>query len=320
MSGYHPRCWGKKCICHSCAGRNLAPPVRFRDKPGMTKTSRIPRSLISVTKIKSSIRFRWYLSGTQSSALRAPPLQRRLSQKHTVYFLLCVFFMSDLVPRKERHLWYWLQGITIFISLVAVFASFFAGIMAYKASVNSAEVSWRLNKKNEIESRLYQQKYDLYKDLIEKLSPTLDYQMMKDNKLTLDDGFLEASDKILQILKETWPSVRILWSANLVNAYNCVYWNIFDFETNLALTEPKKWKDWILIFQRKVNWFFENVLWWVWLLESAMREDLWMNQLPPIYAYNSTGWNPEWTWSWNPIPDCSRQRKDMNLRFYIKNN
>ena len=215
---------------------------------------------------------------------------------------------------------YFLQYIAIWVSLLAVFASVFAGIMAYKASVSSAKISGKINKENEVESRLYQQKYDLYKSLIEKLSRTLDYQMIKDHHVTWDNGFFEASDKILQILKETWPSVRILGSDNLVNAYNCVYWNVFDFETDLAFTEPQKWEDWIAIFQRKVNWFFENVLWWVWLLETAMREDLWMNQLPPIYAYNSTGWNPEWTWWWNPIPDCSKTKKDMNLRFYIKNN
>jgi hypothetical protein len=70
--------------------------------------------------------------------------------------------MSDLVPKKERHLWYWLQWITICISLLAVFASTFAGWMAYNASVTSAEISGKMNKENELESRWFQEKKDIY--------------------------------------------------------------------------------------------------------------------------------------------------------------
>ena len=229
--------------------------------------------------------------------------------------------MSEIVPKKERHLWYWLQWITIFISLLAVFASLFAGWMAYNASISAAAVSWKFNKENEIESRLYQQKYELYKSIIAKFPTIIEYKPISDEwKVKWFNELEKVIKEFIKLLKDIWPEIRILWWDKLIKDHNCVFEETSNYLDELYWIYS--WED-DRTWDEKIRLVYEglkiNLIWWMHLLEESMRTDLWLTSLPYIYTSHWAPYNLTWTWYYYVTPDCSKVNSNqLNMWLYIK--
>lgn len=141
-----------------------------------------------------------------------------------------------MVTKKE----YFLQYVAIWVSLLAVFASVFAGFMAYKASILSAEISWNLTKDNEIESRNFEKRTVLYPILLEEVSFLPNY-INKEIESSLNDTeneqipdvFFEnikqsnyqifASRKIVYLVNELISSMHYSRREYLIIEWNNVY-------------------------------------------------------------------------------------------------
>ncbi|NRH21240.1 hypothetical protein HOO68_04305 [Candidatus Gracilibacteria bacterium] len=78
--------------------------------------------------------------------------------------------MSELPPKKEREEnLKWIKWSAIF-SGIAVLGTIFSGWMAYNASISTANISGKMSKENEIETRIWERKFDIYSNIIEKIT------------------------------------------------------------------------------------------------------------------------------------------------------
>ncbi len=174
--------------------------------------------------------------------------------------------MADLFSKKEKHLWLIFQWITLIVSL-------FAALMAYNASISATKLSWTLNKANEIESRLYQQKFDLYKKITDELS-----KIYIENSSEM--GFSIQANNLLTFLKINWSTMRVIWGKEAVFHYNCLIENLNSFIIPEALEEDRD------IYMEIERWSDYNVYIApsLYLLENAMRFELKWEYLPALWS------------------------------------
>jgi hypothetical protein len=192
--------------------------------------------------------------------------------------------MSDLVPKKERHLWYLLQWITICISLLAVFASVFAGWMAYKTAISSAEISWKLNKNNEIETRIYQQRYNLYISVRDAF--------IKFNTNTENKGTLDKSKILKNELKRIGYEVRIIWTPYII----CTYSNLLSWIDNYIKFIEKESP------AHAYTEYWRDIIPWLFLFEKSIRDTLLQEESIELTLIqdSTTQWFYNFNWSCNP--------------------
>ncbi len=182
--------------------------------------------------------------------------------------------MSDLIPKKERHLWYWLQGVTIFISLLAVIASIYAAIKAKEASVSTTILTSRLSKDNELESRIYQQRYDLYKEVWNAFT---DFNANIENKWTLERA------KILRTkLKKIWYGIRTIWTPYIICRYSNILSAIDSYVDFVEKESPA----------HAYTDYWRDVIPAIFLFEKSIRETILQeNSVEMILIqWNSTAW------------------------------
>ena len=199
---------------------------------------------------QSSIRFRWYLAPRRTWSTRL--------------FRGLFIFMSDLIPKKERRLWYWLQGVTIVISLIASWLAFYA-------SVKSAEVSWKLSKENEKETRLWTSRFDFYN----KLNNTVtSFQNQEINYLS----WLE--EQMIDFNKKLWGydgELFLISSPEVYKRYTCLRKSLEFSDSSLEdmLILESYNEDLLSLGYKKTDFFPPNyVLDKIWT--GSAREMLWL--------------------------------------------
>ncbi len=120
--------------------------------------------------------------------------------------------MSDLPPKKEREEnLKWIKWSTIF-SWIAVLWTIFSWLMAYNALISSTRLSWVLEKNNEMETRIYQQRYDLYKEVGDAF---VEFNVNSENKWTLD-----SAKELRKKLKKIWYWIRTIWTPYIICRYS----------------------------------------------------------------------------------------------------
>lgn len=192
--------------------------------------------------------------------------------------------MTDLPPKKEREEnLKWIKWSAIF-SWIAVLWTIFSWWMAYNASLSSATISWRLTKENEIESRLYQQKYELYKYLSQEIYGLLNFPWASPKQGTID-RYKSNTQKLENFILTEWPKIRILAGDEVIANFNCLSNSIDRFRLSF---------DELLIsgefdsIANDATWhnFQKNIIWWLWVLENSMRQDLWLSWIPELHFSN----------------------------------
>ncbi len=116
---------------------------------------------------------------------------------------------------------YILQYIAIWVSLLAVIASVFAWIMAYSASISTANISGKLTKENEIETRIWERKFDVYSTIIENITEVR--KLIDENQ-----DISTRLQRIKYLLKDTdilhWK-ILIYWDKKIIQSISCLnYW------------------------------------------------------------------------------------------------
>lgn len=166
--------------------------------------------------------------------------------------------MPSLLSKKERYIPYWLQAVSIIVSLCAVFASIFSGWMSYRASTLAVEISWKINKKNEVENRNFQDKKEVYSELFKLMN---DIEYASDiSKVWLK--LIEFRDKYDDWLWLVWSrEVRCMFSwldlsITKIQVNNWT-WDLLRDENHL---ETKKWEEyngqsvvWINLLQEQIR-------------------------------------------------------------------
>ena len=190
--------------------------------------------------------------------------------------------MSDLLPKWERiENLKWIKWSAIF-SGVAVLWTFFSGWMAYNASVSSVEISWKMTKQNEIESRIYIQKYEIYKNFSNEIFQILNFPWRSKQESTLI-RYQYNIQRIEDFILVEWPKMRILAWEDVLKYFNCLSNSVDDFKLGLYQEKP----DYNTLWYN----FQIHVIGWIWKLENSMRIDLWLWGLPNLYF--SSWWSME---------------------------
>lgn len=201
---------------------------------------------------------------------------------------------SSLPPKNERiENLKWVKWSAIF-SWIAVLWTIFSWWMAYNASVSSAEISWKMSKENEIETRLYQQKYELYKNIWKAF---IEY-----NNEWKDKSYPERAKILERKLLNLWYEIRVIWSNEVICAYTYLLLTIGDYIEFTTKESPA----------HGYTDFWRDVIPMIFDLEHAMRRDLvkdtnYKDSLELEINESSLEWMAVW------LPRCSEHFGNITI-------
>lgn len=183
----------------------------------------------------------------------------------------------------------WVQIATLIISIFGIIIWLF---WIYLTGV--------ITKTNEVETRLYQQKYEVYKWFTTEIHKLINFPW---ENLTLRtvDRYKRNIQNLEDFILEKWPWIRILWW-DIVNKYfNCLSNNI-DWFKNEILGNIKKIDE----INNEVIWrnFQEEIILSLWFLENSMRKELGREALPDLHYY--------WWWSMKNIYEKFNKKCELS--------
>lgn len=184
--------------------------------------------------------------------------------------------MANLFTRKEINWWLIFQWVTLVVSL-------FAALMAYNASLSSAKLSWELNKNNEIETRIYEQRYELYKlvgDALSRFSNSAEKNYLENAKILRDE------------LKRIGYQIRVIGTPYIICNYQNLLTSIDSYVDFVEKESPAHayadyWRDIIPV---------------IFLFEKSVRDTLLQTQSVDLELVQSptTEWFYDLNWGCTP--------------------
>ncbi len=162
----------------------------------------------------------------------------------------------------------WIQITTLLVSILGIcvwiFSIYFTG--------------W-ISKSNEIETRLYQQKYEIYKSFVTEIHKLINFPWNTMSQWTID-RYKRNIQNLEDFILEKWPWIRILWWNSVNKYFNCLSSNI-DWFKNEVIGKIINFNKDTSTSTRKL--FEEEIILWLWFLENSMRQELWRDLLPDLY-------------------------------------
>lgn len=187
--------------------------------------------------------------------------------------------------KNKLTIWNYISIWWIITSFIIALVSW---IISYKSSYEVTSINNNLNSKllknNEIETRKFQIKYDLYIEILNILS-----EWQKNNE---NDWYLKKAENLNSKLKKLGYKIRILAPKKVLNTYNCLLSNIWDYIYFVTKESPA----------HTYTEYWRSVIPWIYSLENEIRKDIWLEDKLPILEineslewdlsiYNSICWN-----------------------------
>ena len=251
---------------------------RFRNKYGMTETSRPSRSRNTLSpkynQVRGSpIRLR---SGLLRKLSVVP--SRLLGTKSTQFILLlCVFLFMVTKKNSEKETANSINWVQVATLIISIFGIGIGIVWIY--------LTWIVTKTNEIETRQYNEKYELYKNIWKAI---VEY-----NNEWKDKTYPERARILERKLLNLWFEIRIVWSPEVICAYWYLLWAMSWYIEFTTKESPTHW----------YTDFWRDVIPMIFDLEKAMRQDLADDHYLDILELEVDEDSLEWMAIW--LPRCS---------------